>query len=51
MCNTVAVELFPLDNEGYSALQPHVVAEKDEQLARDGVASCPEGALSLDEGD
>jgi ferredoxin len=49
LCYTVAPELFPLDDEGYSILQPRVVAESDEQRARDGVAACPEGALSLDE--
>ncbi len=51
MCNAVAPELFPLDDEGYSILQPQVVAAGDLQLARNGVAACPEGALSLDGGD
>ena len=50
LCNAVAAEQFPLDDEGYSVLQPQVVAEQNEQLIRDGVASCPEGALRLDEG-
>lgn len=49
MCNAVAPELFPLDDEGYSILEPHVVAAGDVQRARDGVAACPEGALSIDE--
>jgi len=51
MCNAVAPELFPLDDEGYSILEPHVVAAGDVQRARDGVAACPEGALSIDEQD
>lgn len=51
LCNAVAAEPFPLDHEGYSVLQPRVVAEQDEHRARDGVAACPEGALSLNEGD
>jgi ferredoxin len=51
MCNAVAPELFPLDDEGYSILEPQVVAAGDLQLARNGVAACPEGALSLDGGD
>jgi ferredoxin len=49
--NAVAAELFPLDDEGYSVLQPQVVAEQNERLARDGVASCPESAFRLSEGD
>jgi ferredoxin len=51
LCNAVAAELFPLDDEGYSVLQPQIVAERNEQPARDGVASCPETALRLTEGD
>lgn len=49
MCNAAAEDLFPLDDEGYSTLRPTVVAAKDEQRARDGVAACPEGALMVDE--
>ncbi len=51
LCNGIAAELFPLDDEGYSVLRPHVVAEQNEKRARDGVAACPERALSLIERD
>lgn len=48
LCNAVAEELFPLDDDGYFALEPREVAAADEQRARDGVASCPESALTLE---
>ncbi|WP_423793578.1 ferredoxin [Mycobacterium pseudokansasii] len=48
-CYAVAPELFPIDDSGYSVLDEHVVRPQDEQLTRDGVASCPEMALILDE--
>ena len=37
--------------QGGPFLEPQVVAAGDLQLARNGVAACPEGALSLDGGD
>lgn len=46
-CNAVAPELFPLDDLGYSVLEPHTVEPGDEQATRDGVNACPEGALIL----
>ncbi|EUA88631.1 4Fe-4S single cluster domain protein [Mycobacterium ulcerans str. Harvey] len=42
-------DLFPIDESGYSILEEHEVRPEDEQVARDGVASCPEMALILDE--
>jgi ferredoxin len=42
--------LFPLDDNGYSILEPHEVAHGDEPATRDGVAACPESALVLEEG-
>lgn len=46
-CNAVDPGLFPIDESGYSILEPHQVRPEDEQLTRDGVASCPEMALVL----
>lgn len=48
-CYAVAPDLFPIDDSGYSVLEERVVRPEDEQLTRDGVASCPEMALVLDE--
>ena len=48
-CYAVDPELFPIDDSGYSILEERVVRPEDAQLTRDGVASCPEMALILDE--
>jgi ferredoxin len=48
-CYTVDPRLFPIDDSGYSILEAHEVEPGDEQLTRDGVAACPELALSIDE--
>ncbi len=48
-CYAVDADLFPIDDEGYSVLEEHTVAPGDEQATRDGVNSCPELALFLDE--
>jgi ferredoxin len=48
-CYAVDPVLFPIDDSGYSILEEHEVRTEDEQLTRDGVASCPEMALILDE--
>ena len=37
-CNAVAPALFPLDDDGYSALEPTVVPEHLRELARNGAA-------------
>ena len=42
-------DLFPIDESGYSILAKHEVKPGDEQATRDGVASCPEMALILEE--
>ena len=39
----------PIDESGYSTLEEHEVRSEDEQLTRDGVASCPEMALILED--
>ncbi|OBK25871.1 ferredoxin [Mycobacterium asiaticum] len=48
-CYAVDPQLFPIDESGYSILQARQVRPEDEQLTRDGVASCPEMALILQE--
>ena len=48
-CYAVDPDLFPIDDEGYSILEDRDVAPGDEQLIRDGVASCPELALIIEE--
>jgi ferredoxin len=50
LCYAVDPALFPIDDAGYSILEPHEVAPSDEQATRDGVAACPESALILEEG-
>ena len=49
-CYAVDPELFPIDESGYSILEEHEVRPEDEELARDGVAACPEIALILEDG-
>ncbi len=48
-CYAIAPELFPIDDIGYSTLQPHEVGHEDEQATRDGVNACPESALLLED--
>jgi ferredoxin len=48
-CYAVDPELFPIDDSGYSTLEPHDVKPGDEQATRDGVAACPELALILED--
>ena len=48
-CYAVDPDLFPIDESGYSILEDREVAPDDEELTRDGVASCPEMALILEE--
>lgn len=49
-CHAVDPDLFPIDDSGYSILEEREVRPEDAQLARDGVASCPEMALLIEEG-
>lgn len=48
-CYAVDPDLFPIDESGYSILEEHEVAPGDVQVTRDGVDSCPEMALILEE--
>lgn len=47
-CYALNATLFPIDDDGYSTLEPRQVKAEDEQLTRLGVEACPEGALILD---
>lgn len=49
LCNAVDPNLFPLDDCGYSILEPHDVLPAQEALTREGVEACPEGALFLEQ--
>ena len=44
-CHAVDPDLFPIDESGYCILEEHEIAAEDEELIREGVASCPEMAL------
>lgn len=48
-CYAVDPDLFPIDESGYSVLQDRIVAPGDEEVTRDGVASCPEMALFIED--
>ncbi len=47
-CNAVDDHLFPLDDEGYSALSPTSVRPDQEVLARAGADACPERAIIIE---
>ncbi|MGV0045057.1 ferredoxin [Mycobacterium colombiense] len=49
-CYAINPDLFPIDDAGYSNLEPYEVQPDQVQLVREGVAACPERALIL-EGD
>jgi ferredoxin len=48
-CYAVDPELFPIDDAGYSSLQPHHVQPGEVEVVRQGVEACPERALILEE--
>jgi ferredoxin len=48
-CYATDPDLFPIDDSGYSTLEDHEVDPADEQTVRNGVAACPELALTLEE--
>jgi ferredoxin len=50
-CNAVDPQLFPIDESGCSILQAREVRAEDAQIARAGVAACPENALTLEDND
>ncbi|HLS77448.1 MAG TPA: ferredoxin [Nocardia sp.] len=46
-CFAASPRLFPLDDEGYSALTDTEIDPADRAEAEDGVEACPERALVL----
>lgn len=47
-CSVVDMDLFPLDDEGHSAVGPDAaVPEGEEDVARIGVGACPVRALTV----
>jgi ferredoxin len=48
-CYAVQPDLFPIDDFGYSNLEDHEVAPGDEEATREGVAACPESALTVED--
>jgi ferredoxin len=49
-CNWINPKLFPLDDEGYSAVGEAVVPAGAEAAARQAAAACPAAAISVKEG-
>jgi ferredoxin len=47
LCHAIDPELFPLDDAGYSTVEPQQVTATLEGTARRAVAICPEQALAL----
>jgi ferredoxin len=48
-CYAIDPDLFPIDDAGYSTLQPQEVQSGNEHRVRQGVEACPERALILEE--
>ena len=51
-CHAVNPDLFPIDDDGYSAVDPldaREIASADQESARLGVSNCPELALTIEE--
>lgn len=47
LCYGVDPELFPLDEDGFSALTTLTIPEKDKATALRGVMACPERAIEV----
>jgi ferredoxin len=50
-CAAISPELFPLDDDGYIAVEEIDVPEGMEQLARRGARACPEKIIIVVEDD
>lgn len=50
-CAAVSDELFPLDEDGYIAIEGFDVQEGMEQLAKRGARACPERIIFVEEDD
>ena len=48
-CFWIDQELFPLTDDGYSAVEDADVPAGKEDAARQAVAACPAGAISVEE--
>lgn len=46
-CHAVAEQLYPLNDEGYVAIDSFEVGSGDEVLARRGARACPERIISV----
>ena len=47
-CNWINPELFPLDDDGYSAVEDLLVPGDAQDDARRAVAACPAAAISIE---
>lgn len=50
-CAAVSAELFPLDDDGYIAVEEVEVPDGMEDLARRGARACPEKIVVIEEHD
>lgn len=50
-CAAISPELFPLDDDGYIAVEEMDVPPGMEQLARRGARACPEKIIIIEEDD
>ena len=48
MCHAVAPSMFPIDDDGYVAIDSIDVPADQEELAQQGVDICPERAITLE---
>jgi ferredoxin len=48
-CAAVAPDLFPLDDDGYIAVEEIEVPSGQEELARRGAKACPERIIIIEE--
>jgi ferredoxin len=46
-CHAVADHLYPLDDDGYIAIEGFEVAPGDELMARRGARACPERIITI----
>jgi ferredoxin len=46
-CNWINPEIFPLDDDGYSAVKDQLVPDGGEDDARRAAAACPAAAISI----
>jgi ferredoxin len=49
LCNSVDPDFFTLDDVGYSNVGVREVPPGKEEVARRGVLTCPEGAITIEE--